>query len=162
MKNVTLVSKIVFMPLIFTAISCNDIERSKDAGEKTAIESVINSSIGWAADKDLSLLYSVIANEDDFLEVHPDGAVVMGFDEFRKAEAFWMSPDFMAVRYNISDLKITLSQTGKTAWWYCMLDDINEWKGEPANWENTRWTGVLEKKNGRWIIVQQHFSFACN
>ena len=22
------------------------------------------------------------------------------------------------------------------------------------------WTGVLEKRNGSWVIVQQHFSFA--
>lgn len=41
-----------------------------------------------------------------------------------------------------------------------MLDDINEWKGQPANWENTRWTGVLEKRDNNWIIVQMHFSFA--
>jgi hypothetical protein len=29
-----------------------------------------------------------------------------------------------------------------------------------ASWENTRWTGVVEKRDGRWVIVQQHFSFA--
>ena len=81
-------------------------------------------------------------------------------DEFRKAESFWMNPDFKAVRYEIRDLKITISHAGDAAWWFCMLDDINEWKGEPANWENTRWTGVLEKKEERWVIVQQHFSFA--
>jgi hypothetical protein len=46
------------------------------------------------------------------------------------------------------------------AWFYCILDDINEWKGQPANWENTRWTGVLEKRDGRWVMAQQHFSFA--
>jgi len=46
------------------------------------------------------------------------------------------------------------------AWFFCILDDINEWKGQPATWENTRWTGVLEKRDGRWVTVQQHFSFA--
>ncbi len=71
-----------------------------------------------------------------------------------------MSPDFRAVRYDIRDLKITISPSGDAAWWFCMLDDINEWKGKPASWENTRWTGVLEKRDGRWVIVQQHFSFA--
>jgi hypothetical protein len=25
---------------------------------------------------------------------------------------------------------------------------------------NTRWTGVLEKREGKWLIVQMHFSFA--
>jgi hypothetical protein len=46
------------------------------------------------------------------------------------------------------------------AWFFCILDDINEWKGQPANWENTRWSGVLEKRSGRWVMAQQHFSFA--
>ena len=29
-----------------------------------------------------------------------------------------------------------------------------------ANWEDTRWTGVLEKRklNGKWLIVRRHFS----
>jgi ketosteroid isomerase-like protein len=130
--------------------------------EKLLIEKAINSSIGWAKTKDLDLLYNVIANDTNFLEVHPDGKVVRGFNDFKKAEAFWMSPDFKAVRYEIKDLNINISVSGSVAWWFCILDDMNEWKGQPSNWENTRWTGVLEKRNGKWQIVQQHFSFACD
>ncbi len=128
--------------------------------EKLLIEKTIRSSIGWAKNKDINLLYSVIANDSSFLEVHPGAKVVKGFTDFKKAEDFWMSSDFKAIRYEIRDLTINISESGDAAWWFCMLDDINEWKGEPANWENTRWTGVLEKRDGKWIIVQQHFSFA--
>lgn len=127
--------------------------------DRLLIEQTINSSIGWAGTKDLNLLYSVIANDTSFLEVHPEGEVVRGIDDFKKAEAFWMSPDFKAVRYEIRDLRINISESGTVAWWFCILDDLNEWKGEPANWEDTRWTGVMEKRDGRWQIVQQHFSF---
>ncbi|MRR23376.1 hypothetical protein EG830_10400 [bacterium] len=90
----------------------------------------------------------------------PGQKITRGIDEFRENEAFWGSPDFRAVRYDIRDLSISFSPSGDAAWFYCVLDDINEWKGEPANWENTRWTGVLVKKDGRWIMMQQHFSFA--
>lgn len=124
------------------------------------IKSTIHSSIGWAKNKDINLLYSVIANDSSFLEVHPSKRIVRGFNEFKKAENFWMNPDFKAVRYEIKDIQIGISKSGDAAWWFCILDDINEWKGEPANWENTRWTGVLEKRDGQWVIVQQHFSFA--
>jgi ketosteroid isomerase-like protein len=130
------------------------------ADEKAAIERSIRDCIGWAKTKDFKLLYGVIAADADFLEVHPDGAVVKGIDEFRKAEAFWGHPDFKAVRYEIRDLKIKLARSGEVAWFYGLLDDINEWQGKPASWENTRWTGVLEKRDGRWVMVQQHFSFA--
>lgn len=78
----------------------------------------------------------------------------------KKNEKFWMNPDFKAIGYEIKDLKINISKSGDVAWWYCMLNDINEWKEKPASWENTRWTGVLEKRDNKWVIVQMHFSFA--
>lgn len=139
---------------------CDSDPVPDNAVEKQKISEAIHSSIGWAKNKDINLLYSVIANDSSFLEVHPGDRVVRGFNEFRKAEDFWMNPDFKAVRYEIRDLKITISPSGDAAWWFCILDDINEWKGQPASWENTRWTGVLEKRKGNWVIVQQHFSFA--
>ena len=135
------------------------VGRAED-GEKARIEQAIRDAIGWAKDKDFGLLYGVIAGDPDFLEVHPDGAVVKGIDEFKKAEALWRSPDFKAVRFEVRDLRIKLARSGDVAWFFAILDDINEWKGRPANWENTRWTGVLEKRDGRWVMVQQHFSFA--
>lgn len=128
--------------------------------ELRQIEKAIHACIGWAKTKDFGLLYGIIANDADFLEVHPDGKIVRGFEEFRQAEAFWGSPDFKAIRYEIRDLKTKLSKSGDVAWFSAILDDINEWKGRPANWEDTRWTGVLEKRDGRWVMVQQHFSFA--
>lgn len=128
--------------------------------EKVEIERAIRASIGWAGNKDFGLLYRTVANDHDLLIVNPEDRVVRGFDEFRKSEAFWGSPHFKAVRYEIRDLKINISRSGDAAWFYCVLDDINEWKGRPANWENTRWTGVLERREGRWVITQMHFSFA--
>jgi ketosteroid isomerase-like protein len=128
--------------------------------EKAIIEKIIRNSIGWAKEKDLQLLYSVIADDSCYIEVQPTNRVVKGITEFKKAEDFWMHPEFKAVRFETRDMTINISQSGTVAWWYCMLDDMNTWKGQPANWENTRWTGVLEKRNGSWVIVQMHFSFA--
>jgi ketosteroid isomerase-like protein len=70
------------------------------------------------------------------------------------------NPEFKYSRHELTDLTITMSRSGDVAWFYCILDDMNTWAGQPANWENARWTGVLEKRDGRWQIVQQHFSFA--
>ncbi len=131
---------------------------AQDKEELGRIEQAIRAAIGWAGNKDLALLYRTIANDADFLEVHPEGDVVRGFAEFKQAERIWMSPDFKAVRFEIRDLRIKRSGGGDVAWFFCILDDINEWKGRPASWENTRWTGVLEKRDGRWVMVQQHFS----
>lgn len=152
---VTIIS--FFQPYLLSQIP-NQTETSES--EKLLVEKAIHNCIGWAKNKDINLLYNTILNDSTFLEVHPNDNVVLGFEEFKKAEKFWISPDFKAVRYEIRDLKINFSKSGNVAWFFCMLDDINEWKGQPANWENTRWTGVLEKREGKWLLVQQHFSFA--
>lgn len=145
----------------FHSCSRQDTENQSDPlTEVKQIEEAIHHSIGWAKNKDFQLLYNTIANDSNYIEVDPGPGLIRGIDEFRKNEAFWSSPDFKAIRYNIRDLVINLSDSGDVAWFYCMLDDINEWKGQPASWEDTRWTGVLEKRDGRWQIVQMHFSFA--
>jgi hypothetical protein len=41
-----------------------------------------------------------------------------------------------------------------------MLDDLTEWDGKPEGARNIRWTGVLEKRRGNWVIVQEHGSIA--
>jgi hypothetical protein len=144
-------------------ISCNEngskIE-SKEGKAREEIKASINGAIGWAKDKDFTLLYNIVSNDSNYLEVDPGPGLIKGFDEFKKNESFWGSPDFKAVRYEIRDLSVKLSKKGDVSWFYCILDDINEWKGKPAEWRNTRWTGVLEKRKDKWVIVQMHFSFA--
>lgn len=148
--------------LIITNRCTNQIKRIEvdRAGEIALIEKAIHGSIGWAKNKDFKLLYSIIANDSDYLEVDPNPEIIRGFDEFKKNEVFWGNPNFKAISYEIRDLKISVSKSGTVAWYYCILDDFNEWKGNPAEWRDTRWTGVLEKREGRWVIVQMHFSFA--
>ena len=158
---------IILFSLAFSIILCRITDicyREKDMFDKEkeliAVEKAIRSSIGWAKDKDLKVLYSVIADDSNYTEIQPGNRVVRGIDQFKESEAFFMDDNFKAVKYEIWDLRINFSQDGKVAWWYCMLNDINTWKGQPANWENARWTGVLEKRDGKWVICQMHFSYA--
>ena len=142
----------------FTCNECREGVRRED-NEMADIEEAIHSSIAWAKTKDFNMLYGVIANDSNYIEVDPTPGLIRGISDFKKNEAFWGNPDFKAIGYEIRDLTINLSSSGDVAWYYCMLDDINEWKGKPASWLNTRWTGVLEKREGSWVIVQMHFSF---
>ena len=161
MKNFSLESLLILMCAFSTLLSCHKPNHDFNIeADKKMIEQAIHNSIGWAKTKDINLLYGVIANDTNYIEVDPNDRVVKGFEDFKKAEAFWMNPDFKAIRYDIQDLTINISKSGDVAWFFCLLDDINEWKGQPANWENTRWTGVLEKRDNDWKIVQMHFSFA--
>lgn len=149
--------------IIVLSISCTNYTKEikiDRTDEMALIKEVINGAIGWAKNKDFTVSNRIIANDSNYLEVDPENRIVRGFKEFKRNEAFFADPRFKAIRYEIRDLKINLSQSGTVAWYFCVLDDINEWNGQPACWMNTRWTGVLEKREKKWVIVQMHFSFA--
>jgi predicted kinase/ketosteroid isomerase-like protein len=130
-----------------------------EAEIRKTIEQVINNSIGWAKSKDLKLLYNSFSEDEEYLEVHPEDNVVKGISAFRKAEKFWLDQRFEAVGHEIRELQIKLSDSASSAWFFCRLDDTNIWDGKPLNWMNVRWTGTMEKREGCWRIVQQHFSY---
>lgn len=163
MKTFGFVLLVLLLFYIFS--SCCIRQKEAVFNETKEIELVrqsIDNVIGWAVSKDFSLFFGSIATDSSFISVTPYERVKFGFNEVRKDSGFWGSPHFKAIRHELRNMHIQFSQSKDVAWFFCYLDDINEWKGQPASWENARWTGVLEKRNGKWIIVQQHFSFASN
>ncbi len=130
--------------------------------DKEAVKKVIHDAIGWTLNKDKDLLFRAVAHDKDFFIYHPDGASsIRGFEKFRNhVENFFMKDAFRATSFDIRELRINLSRNGETAWYSARLDDFGEWQGRPTGWVNACWTGVLEKREGAWVIVQMHFSFA--
>lgn len=136
-------------------------EKVDVAAEKAAVEQAINTSIKWCLpDKDREKLYAYVARDSSFFMFQTDSkSTIIGFDHFQRfCEAVFFDPRFKATGSEIKDLRISLSKGGDIAWFSCLLDDFGEWDGQPVGWINARWTGVLEKRDGRWLLVQQHFS----
>lgn len=159
------------MPRIATVIalaalflgSCAVSTSHDRQADMEAITKAVHTSIEWAVpDKDFESLYSVLAQDDRLFVFHPNAAgTVIGFPAFKEmTEGLFMNPDFKATGSDIRDLRIDISEGGDVAWYSCLLDDYGEFKGQPYAWKNARWTGVLEKRDGAWRIVQMHFSFA--
>jgi hypothetical protein len=154
--------EITIIALCISLIACTKSYKKSPVdlnSEKAIVEETIKNSISWARDKDTSLLYSIIANDENYLEIHPENTVVIGIKQFKESERFWLDPRFKHLKFETWDMHINISQDGKVAWYYCMLNDINDWEGQSVSWENTRWTGVLEKRKGSWRMVQMHFSY---
>ncbi len=133
-----------------------------ECADEAAVTKVIEASIGWALTKNFDLLYSSLAQDSRLFIYHPDSAgTILGFEAFKTyAERLFRGDQFKATRFEIKELRINISATGETAWYSCLLDDFGEWNGQPGGWENCRWTGVLEKRDNKWVIVQMHFSLA--
>ena len=131
-------------------------------GEKAVIRQVIEASIGWADNKDTTLLFNSVAQDEDFFYFSPDNAsTVSGFKMFQKfTKETFMGDHFKALWWKTKEMAINSSRSGDVAWWHCLLDDVGLWNGQEAGWHDVRWTGTLEKRDGKWVIVQMHFSFA--
>jgi len=151
---------VIICTAILSIVSCAQAPEVNVEAEKARIEEVVKASIGWAQTKDTDLLYSCFANDEDLFWFTPESAgTTHGFESFKQTVGnVFLNDAFKAIRFEVRDLKINLSRSGDVAWYSCMLDDENEWNGQPASWINVRWTGVLEKREGNWVIVQMHFS----
>lgn len=132
------------------------------ADEKAVVAKVIRDNIGWALNKDRALLESTMVHDGRLFIFNPDSGSTSGWERFAENFDFWMDPRFKATGLDIRELRIDLSPAGDAAWWSCILDDLYEWDGKAGAWKDTRWSGVLEKRKGKWRIVQMHFSFAAD
>ena len=134
---------------------------AEPARDRAVVEQTIRDSIGWAMTKDRPLLERIIAHDPDLFMFNPDSkSTTIGWEAFARNFQFWMDPRFKATGFDVRELRTTFARSGEVAWFSAILDDMAEWDGRPTGWKDTRWTGVLEKRGGSWVIVQMHFSFA--
>jgi len=66
--------------------------------EKAEIKQVIDNSIGWAANKDIDVLYGALAQDSAFFIYHPTStSTIVGFDAFKAmAERVFLNAAFKA------------------------------------------------------------------
>jgi len=138
-----------------------ELHRPDTTNDEHEIIEALHDSFRWALTKDRALFESVFAKDDDFFTYYPDSkSTVLGWKEFEKCLESWMDPRSKATAYDIRDLRIVISRTGDLAWFSALVDDEGEFDGKPWGTTDIRWTGVLEKRGGRWRICQQHMSEA--
>jgi ketosteroid isomerase-like protein len=131
--------------------------------EKAAIAKLINDSICWALTKDRALQESTMAHDEDlFIFWTKSNSTIVGWNQYVKLFDTYMDPRFKATLTEVRDLRVNISRSGDVAWFSATLDDLGEWDGKPRGARDIRWTGVLEKRKGRWVIVQEHGSVAAD
>ena len=142
------------------------VERSFQApsqGEEVIIARVIKDSICWALTKDRALQESTMAHDEDLFYFWTGSThTVVGWQQHLKTFDTFMDPRFKAIRTEVRDLRIHRSRSGDVAWYSATLDDVVEFDGKRGGAEDIRWTGVLEKRDGKWVIVQMHASLAAD
>lgn len=121
-------------------------------------EQVIRTLVQANADKDLSTLSRLMAHDEDSISYTIGGRKYVGWTEFAKE----MQAEFDAVtRLEIPITELTVWTRGDTAWFAMELDYIR-YLGEGPGQRRTvlplRETGVLERRQGNWVLVAWHES----
>ena len=108
---------------------------------------------------DLDLLSQVMARDPDIVIFGTDAAEHwVGYEAF-KAAFEQMAAAFEVERFSVHDDVLTMHGSGEVAWFSAVVDaDVTLVGGEHVAIKGVRITGVLEKRDGRWMVVQYHSS----
>lgn len=131
--------------------------------DRDLIAGVIEDSIAWFRTKNFDRLFEIFPDDPDLFMFQPTWqGTVIGGQAFREGSALWRDPKNHYLRHEIRDLRIKISESGSVAWWSAIIDDCGSYGGREFCWKDCRWTGVVEKRQGKWVIAQCHFSFAAD
>ena len=152
MKRYSLLFCIIFV--VFTVCKTQD----NIASETEKVKSVIDQFYQLYKTQDVDLLSRIVVHDKDMVNFGTDSAEYwVGWESlkeaFQRQWKFFKKPE---ITYRNQVIKI--SQSGTVSWYSMFLDFKVMYKGKMVNWTGARTTGVLEKRNGEWKIVQFHNS----
>jgi ketosteroid isomerase-like protein len=128
------------------------------SADSEVVKKTIEQSIGWAIEKDFDTMFKMWADNLFISWVFSNNQVI-GLDNYKVFAEQWRDPDFRGTRFAFKGLRIVFSRSGDVAWYSSFLDDCTSYKGKESCMENVFVTGVLEKRDGRWVHVLMHGSY---
>jgi ketosteroid isomerase-like protein len=130
-----------------------DVER-----EKAAVQAVLGRLDNALQSKDMELFSGVYAHGEDIIIVGPDvREMTIGWEPLAKAQTQQFEDvDYMSIASK--DLKIEIDISGTLARYVRKIDVKFVTHNLPFSLKGVRETGILKKRDGEWVIVQQHSS----
>ena len=140
--------------LIFIAVSIASAKAADPQIEKEVKEFMENYSKAYE-NKDLNAIMAMIAPDADvvFVDPGPKGRYV-GTDQIKKSyENDFSQFKSLSTKYTW----ISISSKGDLAWFVAeSMSSVD--MGEDKINVPARWSGLLEKRQGKWLLIQSHFS----
>jgi len=154
MRRVTCVAVIFVLALVVAAPA---VAGGIDPGTEKEVKGFLDRQTQAYDKKDLNALMAMLAPDADVVMLGngPDQRWV-GSDRIKKAYE-----SFLAT-YKSEVMKLTwtsIRAKGDVAWFAakCVIHQMKKPEGKETLLIN--WTGVLEKRKDKWLLVQSHFSF---
>jgi ketosteroid isomerase-like protein len=126
--------------------------------EKAAVKTVLDQFIQASKIEDMELFSKIMAHDDDMVNLGTDAAERwVGWEPFKNS----IEKQFASLEetdISVREQVIKVHKSGEVAWFSEFMDLKGKAQGQPYALEGARFTGVLEKRNGSWLIVQIHGS----
>jgi ketosteroid isomerase-like protein len=111
----------------------------------------------WESE-DMDTFDRIIARDAEMVVIGTDAAeFIVGYEDFRKARAAQFA-SFENVEFNVKGRSLDVSESGAVAWFTEQFDLFTVAEGDPVSLEDLRLSGVMEKRDGQWQMVQLHTS----
>ncbi len=151
----------IFFGIALCSITIASAQKADMNAEKAKVTLVVNEFTKIWETKDMTRLSKIVVHDSDMVNYGINSNLVfVGWNALKDSIAkMWslMEMKKMDVRNQV----INVNPSGNVAW-YSELCDMNLlYSGHPMQILNQRYTGVLEKRNGNWVIVQFHNSITC-
>lgn len=112
--------------------------------------------------EDLQLVHEIWASSPDIVVFGTNSdEKIVGWDAIKEA----LDGQYRSVEetyISIHDQVIQVDPAGNVAWFSEIINYSYIYQGEAVNFEGLRFTGVLQKIDGGWYIVQSHISIPGN
>jgi len=156
-------TSLVAISIILIFASCSDCDKKVNIAEEVlAIDNLLENYIIANETQDFDLIESIWSSESDIILYGTDSHErLMGWSNIGKA----VKSQFRQIEdtyISESDQYIKMNCTGNVAWFAETLNYNFMYNGEANKFEGLRFTGVVEKIDGEWKLVQAHLSVAAS
>ena len=153
---------ILILVIGFIISSCCNKDKTKfsfdPAKEKDAVSLVLEKYVLANEKQDVDLVKQVWAPDSDIVVIGTNSdEILTGWDQI-KAVIEKQFKSFSDTYISVRDQVININDTGNTAWFSEILNYNYIYQKKALQFEGIRFTGVLTKRNGEWLIVQSHIS----
>jgi ketosteroid isomerase-like protein len=148
------VALLACLSVIPAAFASSHTEMSAEAGAKAVVDQ-FNKIF---ESEDIAAFDRVFAHDADAVSFGTDAAErFVGYDALKKSvEAQFAS--FEGSKLTVRDEVVKASRAGDAAWFSEVVDWDTKAGGEAVSLKGCRFTGVLEKRDDGWKVVQFHAS----
>jgi len=151
----------IFFGIALFSITMASAQKADMNAEKANVTLVVNEFTKIWETKDMNLLSKIVAHDSNMVNYGINANLVfIGWDALKDSIAKMWSVMEMK-KMDVKNQVINVDPSGNVAWYSEICDMDLLYGGHPMQILNQRYTGVLEKRNGNWVIVQFHNSITC-